>query len=131
MKFFFSFTLISLLLFFSFFFLFPLFFFSDKLCNNSIKVPKLYSLISLPAFTKRLTDHKISLFPSNPNCQQMCGQHKEVARECLSWKSFCVSNIEEIISEFKDSQHNLENTVTFIHDNKRVFNESHGCPNTN
>lgn len=61
----------------------------------------------------------------------MCGQHKEVARECLSWKSFCVSNIEEIISEFKDSQHNLENTVTFIHDNKRVFNESHGCLNTN
>lgn len=44
---------------------------------------------------------------------------------------FCVSNREEIISEFKNSQHNLENTVIFIYDNKRVFSKSHGCPNTN
>lgn len=32
----------------------------------------------------------------------------------------CVSNKEEIISEFKNSQHNLENMVIFIH-NKCVF----------
>lgn len=29
----------------------------------------------------------------------------------------CVSNREEIISEFKNGQHNLENMVIFIHDN--------------
>lgn len=44
---------------------------------------------------------------------------------------FCEANREEIISEFKNSQHNLENMVIFIHDNKHVFNESHRCPNTN
>lgn len=43
----------------------------------------------------------------------------------------CVSNRDEIISEFKNGQHNLENMAIFIHDNKPVFNEIHGCPNTN
>lgn len=51
----------------------------------------------------------------------MCGQHKEVGKEHLSWTCYCVSHREEIISEFKNSQHNLENMVLFIHDNKRVL----------
>lgn len=44
---------------------------------------------------------------------------------------FCVSNEEEVISEFKNSQHKLENIVIFIYNNKCVFSKSHGCPNTN
>lgn len=61
----------------------------------------------------------------------MCGQEKGVAREHLSWKCFCVCQTDEIISEFKNGQHNLENMAIFIHDNKPVFNEIHGRPNTN
>lgn len=51
----------------------------------------------------------------------MRGQYKEAGKERLSWKCFCVSHREEIISEFKNSQHNLENMVIFIHDNKCIL----------